>query len=168
MVLTNRTMSFCPWSVLNGVVKPYFAGTMAPNSALCRSILVSIANPRVFHSALHLGSKKKKKRPSQLPPSCSHTARGEHGRQMASALRPYPPGGDASITGTGAIPKKLFDPLRSTPRLHLQHLPGDPFRPPGSHGSNLDQTGTRGYTHPAPPRPPNRGGNPTGLRDGTG
>ncbi len=29
---------------------------MAPNSTLCRTILISIANPRVFHSALHTGS----------------------------------------------------------------------------------------------------------------
>jgi hypothetical protein len=42
--------------VLNGQVKPYLVGTMTPNSPLCRSILVSIANPRVFHSALHTGS----------------------------------------------------------------------------------------------------------------
>jgi len=55
-VKTNRTLAFCPRSVLAGVVKPYLVGTMAPNSALCRSILVSIANPRVFHSALHTGS----------------------------------------------------------------------------------------------------------------
>jgi hypothetical protein len=55
-VKTNRTLAFCPRSVLAGVVKPYLVGTMAPNSALCRSILVSIANPRVFHSAMHTGS----------------------------------------------------------------------------------------------------------------
>ena len=42
--------------MLDGVVTPYLVGAMAPNSALCRSILVSIANPRVFHSALHTGS----------------------------------------------------------------------------------------------------------------
>ena len=30
-------------------------GTMASNSPLCRSILVSIANPRVFHLAIHTG-----------------------------------------------------------------------------------------------------------------
>ncbi len=39
--------------MLDGVDKPYLVGTMAHNSALCHSILVSIANPRVFHSALH-------------------------------------------------------------------------------------------------------------------
>jgi hypothetical protein len=55
-VKANRTLAFCPGSVLAGVVKPYPVGTMAPNSALYRSILVSIANPRVFHSALHTGS----------------------------------------------------------------------------------------------------------------
>ena len=39
--------------MLAGVVKPCLVGAMAPDSALCRSILVSIANPRVFHSAMH-------------------------------------------------------------------------------------------------------------------
>ena len=56
VVKTNRTLAFCPGSVLDGVVKSYLVGAMDPNSALCRSILVSIANPRVFHSALHTGS----------------------------------------------------------------------------------------------------------------
>ena len=53
---TNRTLAFCLGSVPNGVVKPYLVGTMAPNSALCRSIRVSIASPRIVHSALHTGS----------------------------------------------------------------------------------------------------------------
>jgi len=55
-VKTDRNLAFCPGSVLDGEVKPYLVGAMAPSSSLCRSILISIANPRVFHSALHTGS----------------------------------------------------------------------------------------------------------------
>jgi len=51
--MTNRTLAFCPGSVLDGKVKPYLAGAIAPNSHMCHCILVPIANPRVFHSALH-------------------------------------------------------------------------------------------------------------------
>ena len=53
---SNRTLALCSRSVLDGKVQPYLVGAMAPNSPLCRFILVSIANPRVFHSALHTGS----------------------------------------------------------------------------------------------------------------
>ena len=55
VVKTNFTLAFRPGSVIDGVVKPYQVGTMDSNSALCRSILVSIANLRVFHSAIHTG-----------------------------------------------------------------------------------------------------------------
>ena len=56
IVKANRILAFCPGSVLGSEVKPYLVGAMAPNSSLCLTILVSIANPRVFHSALHTGS----------------------------------------------------------------------------------------------------------------
>jgi len=49
-------MTFCPGSVMDGVIKPYLVGTMAPNSALCRSILIFITSPRSFHSVLYAGS----------------------------------------------------------------------------------------------------------------
>ena len=52
----NKTLAFCPGLVLGGEVKPYLVGVIAPNSPLCRTLLLSIANPRVFHSALHTGS----------------------------------------------------------------------------------------------------------------
>ncbi len=55
-VKANQTLSFCPGSVLGGKVKPYLVGAMAPGSSLCRTIIISIANPRVFYSALHTGS----------------------------------------------------------------------------------------------------------------
>jgi len=52
-VKTNHTLAFFPRSVLDGQVKPYLVVAMAPNSSICRSILVSIANPRVSHSTLY-------------------------------------------------------------------------------------------------------------------
>ena len=52
----NRTLAFCPGSILGGEVKPFLVGAMSPSSSLCRTILLSIANPRVFHSVLHTGS----------------------------------------------------------------------------------------------------------------
>jgi hypothetical protein len=55
-VKTIRTLAFFLGSVLDGEVKPYLVSAMAPNSSLYRFILVSIANPRVFHSALYTGS----------------------------------------------------------------------------------------------------------------
>ncbi len=92
---------------MDGVVKPYLVGTMAPNSALCRSILISIANPRVFHSALH---------------TCSDTGKefGLHTfprlilRQLeanadAKWLEPlsHTPAGGATSTNLGIIPKNF-------------------------------------------------------------
>jgi len=50
---TNRILAFCPGSVMDGPVKPYLVGAMAPNSPMCLSNQVSIAIPRVFRSALH-------------------------------------------------------------------------------------------------------------------
>jgi len=55
-VTENSFMSFFPGSVLIGTVQPYMVGTMAPNSHLHMSILISIASPKVFHLTLHTGS----------------------------------------------------------------------------------------------------------------
>ncbi len=49
-------MAFCIGPVMDGEVKPYLVGSIAPISGLYCSIFLSIANPRVFHTALHTGS----------------------------------------------------------------------------------------------------------------
>ena len=55
-ITANTTLSFCPGSILEGEVQPYFIGPTLPNSNLCTAIYISLANPRVFHMALHTGS----------------------------------------------------------------------------------------------------------------
>jgi hypothetical protein len=49
-------MAFCLGAIIDGNVHPFVVGTGAINSPLCQSIIVSIANPRVYHNALHSGS----------------------------------------------------------------------------------------------------------------
>ena len=50
------TSAFGPGAINDGVPSPYVVGTGAINSPVCQSIIISIANPRVSHSALHSGS----------------------------------------------------------------------------------------------------------------
>ena len=56
VVSAYTSLSFCPGSILNGVVQPFLVGPRLPKSHLCKGIYVSIANSRVFHLALHNGS----------------------------------------------------------------------------------------------------------------
>ena len=103
----NRSLSFCPGSVLDGVVQPYLVGTMAPNSGLTLMISISINNPRVFHLALH---------------TCSETGKefGMHTfprsilRQLEDCktdkwLTPFtlPPQGAMTSAAGGALPKNF-------------------------------------------------------------
>jgi len=106
-VKANRTLAFCPWSVLAGVVKPYLVVTMAPNSALCRSILVSISNPRVFHSALHTGSDTGKDYGMHTFPRA--ILRQLEANTDAKWLVPFslPPVGGETSTTTRVIPKNF-------------------------------------------------------------
>ncbi len=55
-ITTNKTLAFCPGAIIDGIPQPYIIGTGAIDSPVCQSILISIANPRVFYSALHSGS----------------------------------------------------------------------------------------------------------------
>ena len=103
----NRTLAFCRGSVLNGQVKPYLVGDMTPNSPLCRSILVSIANPGVFHSALHTGSSTEKKNGLHTYPRSF--LRQLESNTVAMWLVPFslPLVGGNPITIIGAIPKNF-------------------------------------------------------------
>ena len=89
---------------MDGQVKPYMVGAMATNSPLCRSIMVSIANPRVFHSAIHTGSDTGKEyglhtfpRPILIKLEAN---------TYAQLLEPFllTPTGGANTTNTGVIP----------------------------------------------------------------
>ncbi len=55
-IKANKTLVFCPGAISDGVPQPYLIGKEAINSPVCQSILISIANPRVSHSALHSAS----------------------------------------------------------------------------------------------------------------
>jgi hypothetical protein len=51
----NTSLSFCPGAILNGKPQPYVVGAGEVTSPLCSSLTLSLACPRVFHSALHSG-----------------------------------------------------------------------------------------------------------------
>ena len=55
-VRRNKTISCCPSAIIAGIPHPYVVGPGSGNSPTCRSILVSIANPAVYHKVLHSGS----------------------------------------------------------------------------------------------------------------
>ena len=51
----NNFLSVYPGSIMEGEIQPYLVGYGPTISRFCQMILVSIANPRVFHLALHTG-----------------------------------------------------------------------------------------------------------------
>jgi hypothetical protein len=52
----NTNISLCPGAIIDGIPQPFVVGPGTGNSPNCRSILVSIANPVVYHKVLHSGS----------------------------------------------------------------------------------------------------------------
>jgi len=53
----NMKLSFCPGAIIDGVPQSFIVGSSgARQTYLCHNILLSIANPRVYHSALHSGT----------------------------------------------------------------------------------------------------------------
>jgi len=52
----NKNLSFCPGVIIDGEPQPFVVGTGAKHTHLCQNLLLSIANPRVYRSALHSGS----------------------------------------------------------------------------------------------------------------
>ena len=56
----NKNLSFCPGAILDGEHQPFLVGSRAMHTHLCQNLLLSLANPRVYHSALHSGSDSKK------------------------------------------------------------------------------------------------------------
>ena len=144
---TNCTLAFCLGSVMAGEVKPYLVGAIAPNSCLCRSILISIANPRVFHLALHTGSGTRKEYGLHTFPRC--ILRQLEANASAKWLEPFPlpPLGRSDQHQHRGHFQEPLDPLRCPSRLHLQHLPSDTIKPARSLGLGLDPTCACGSTH---------------------
>jgi len=52
----NKTLSFCPGAIIDGIPRPYVVGVGEVTSPLCSSLALSIACPKVFHNAIHTGS----------------------------------------------------------------------------------------------------------------
>ena len=52
----KKYLSFCPGAIIDGVPQPFVVGLGAKQTHLCNNLLLSIANPRVYHIALHSGS----------------------------------------------------------------------------------------------------------------
>jgi len=56
----NKTLSFCPGSIIDGIPQSFVVGAGEVTSPLCSYISLSVASPRVFHIALHTGSNSSK------------------------------------------------------------------------------------------------------------
>ena len=52
----NRNLSFCPGAIIDGESQPFVVASGDMHAHLCQTLLLSIADPRVCHSALHSGS----------------------------------------------------------------------------------------------------------------
>jgi hypothetical protein len=46
----NKTLSFCPGAIIDGILQPFVVGDGEVTSPLCSPLTISIACPRVFHS----------------------------------------------------------------------------------------------------------------------
>jgi hypothetical protein len=56
----NKTLSFCPGAIIAGTPQLFVVSAGDITSPLCTSLLLSITNPRVFHTAIHTGSSSNK------------------------------------------------------------------------------------------------------------
>jgi hypothetical protein len=52
----NKTLSFCPVGIIDGMPQPYVVGAREVTSPLCPSLTLTIACPIVFHNALQTSS----------------------------------------------------------------------------------------------------------------
>ena len=152
-VQTNRSLSFCPGSVLDGVVQPYMVGAMAPNSGLTKMITISITNPRVFHLALHTGSDTGKE-------YGLHTFPRSILRQLAESpkakwLVPFtlPPQGEATSAAGGAYPKNFsirFGAHRDS-IYNSEVTKAAPLTPQATAPTRRANAEALTYRHPTPP-----------------
>jgi hypothetical protein len=126
---------------------------MAPNSALCRSILISIANPRVFHSALHTGSDTGKEYGLHCFPRA--ILRQLEANTDAKWMVPFalPPGGETTSTSTGSIPKNSsirFGAHRDSIYNTSQVTRSGPLAPSAPAATKQAHVGALTQHHPSP------------------
>ena len=138
---------------MDGVVKPYLVGRMAPNSALYRFILVSIASPRVFHSALHTGSDTGKVYGLHTFPRA--ILRQLEANADAKWLVPFSltPAGGTSSTTTRVIPKNFsihFGAHRDSIYNTSQVTRPGPLAPTAQALTGQAHAGTLTQYHPSP------------------
>jgi len=106
-VSANTSLSFCPGSILNGVVQPFLVGPTRPNSHLCTGIYVSIASPRVFHVALHTSSDNGKEfELHTFPRTILRHLEACQDATLLESFRLAPTAGTSS-SSTGEIPKNF-------------------------------------------------------------
>ena len=108
----NKKLFFCPGAIIEGEPQPFVVGSGTMHTHLCQKLLLSIASPRVYHSALHSGS-------DSLKEFGLHTFLKSVRRQLVAAqeiqwISPFTlplrfPSGDAHISAPtrNVIPKNL-------------------------------------------------------------
>jgi hypothetical protein len=137
-----------------GEVKPYLVGAMPPNFCLCRSILIFIANPRVFHLALHTGSDTGKEYGLHTFPRSILRLLEANALAKWLELFPFPLSGGATNTNTGVIPKNFsirFNAHRdSIYNTSLVNRSGPPT-PSASALNRQAHAGALTAHHPCPP-----------------
>jgi len=109
----NKNLSFCPRAIIVGEPQPYVVGSGSSHTHMCHNLLLSIANPRVFHGALHSGSDSHEEfGPHTFPKSVLQQLAAALGIQLPSSftLPLHPTSGAAApdtIPARTAIPKNL-------------------------------------------------------------
>jgi hypothetical protein len=108
----NKNLSFCPGAIIDGETQPFVVDSGARHAHFLQTLLLSIANTRVYHSALHSGSNSLKEFGLHtFPKSVLQQFDAAPRLQLTSPFTPplRPPAGDAHISApaSSAIPKNL-------------------------------------------------------------
>jgi hypothetical protein len=103
----NKTLSFCPGAIIDGIPHPYVVGAGEVTSPLCTSLSLSIACPIVFHIALHTGSNSARGIGLHtFPKSVLQQLEAEPETAWKASFRPPAPA-QIGATPQGPLPKNL-------------------------------------------------------------
>ncbi len=117
----NKNLSFCSGAIINGEPQPFTVGSGA-KQCYCHNLLLSIANPRVYHSVLHSGSDSTKEFGLHtFPKSVLQQIAAAPGIQCLSpfALPLHPSSGSAP----DAVPTRTAIPKNPTIRFGAHRAP---------------------------------------------
>ena len=107
-ITTNKYLSFCPGAISDGVPQPYVVGSGAINPPVCQSIILSIAIPRVYHSAVHSGSDSNKEFCLHIfPKSVLRQLETAPGMKWPTPLQLSPAATTGAPVAQPALPKNL-------------------------------------------------------------